>query len=279
MSERGHFERQFAGALAATLRCQHELGVDTLPVELAQRLLSAATPQPAAVAAPQPVAVAAPQPVAPRAPAEGRVRPEPAGARPPWAAQDRQGRTLGIGSPELLAVRKALGPCQRCALGERRSNLVFGVGNPNARLMFVGEAPGAEEDRQGEPFVGAAGQLLTRMIAAMRLSREEVYIANVVKCRPPGNRNPLPEEVQECLPFLAKQVAAVRPDCIVALGATAASALLGRPVKIVRERGTWVDYAGTPTMLTLHPAYLLRQEAAKRDAWADLQAVMHRLGQ
>ena len=293
-------QRRVAGALAETLRCQQELGVEQLSPDLARRLLAAATPAPAPAPAPAPEVPApdAPparsaRPVQPASPAKRPAeapqtrrssdtrRPASGPApteRPPWAAQDREGRTLGIGSPALLEVRKALGPCQRCALGERRSNLVFGVGNPNARLMFIGEAPGAEEDRRGEPFVGAAGQLLTKMLGAMRLRREDVYIANVVKCRPPGNRNPKPEEVAQCLPFLAQQVAAIRPECLVALGGVAASSLLGRPVAVLRERGEWTTFEGVPLMLTLHPAYLLRQPAAKRDAWTDLQAVMQRLG-
>ncbi|MFT6399105.1 MAG: DNA polymerase [Bradymonadia bacterium] len=144
--------------------------------------------------------------------------------------------------------------------------------------MFVGEGPGADEDRQGEPFVGRAGQLLTKMIGAMGLSRSDVYIANVVKCRPPGNRDPVAAEVAECRPFLDKQIAAVSPEAIVCLGRVAASTLLDRNVGIIRERGTWTSYQGVPMMLTLHPAYLLRQEQAKAEAWADLQLVMKRLG-
>ena len=144
--------------------------------------------------------------------------------------------------------------------------------------MFVGEAPGADEDRQGEPFVGKAGQLLTKMIGAMGLARSDVYIANVVKCRPPGNRDPEPAELATCRPFLDEQIKAVAPEVIVTLGRVAPTALLEREVKITRERGTWVDYQGVPVMLTLHPAYLLRTPAAKREAWQDLQAVMGRLG-
>ena len=183
------------------------------------------------------------------------------------------------GAPGLALVRDQLGDCRRCRLESGRSQIVFGVGNPEAALVFVGEGPGAEEDRQGEPFVGEAGQLLTRMIAAMGFAREEVYICNVVKCRPPGNRKPEPEEMSACLPYLHEQLAFVAPKVIVALGGTAAHGLLGAPISITRARGSWRLYRGkVPVMPTFHPAYLLRQPEAKRDAWHDLQAVMERLG-
>lgn len=201
----------------------------------------------------------------------------PSGAMP-WATRDRAGRELGVGSDALRAIREDLGACTRCKLCERRANLVFGVGNPNARLMFIGEAPGADEDRKGEPFVGKAGQLLTKMIEAMTLRREDVYIANVIKCRPPGNRDPEPDEIGTCRPFLDRQIDAVSPELIVCLGRVAPMALLGREIRITKERGSWHEYRGIPMLLTLHPAYLLRNGAAKRDAWADLQQVMKRLG-
>lgn len=184
----------------------------------------------------------------------------------------------GCGSPALLAVREELGECQRCKLGRGRTRLVFGVGNPSAELMFVGEGPGADEDRHGEPFVGRAGQLLTKMIEAMGYRREEVYIANVVKCRPPENRNPEPDEMDACEPFLRAQIAAVRPRVLVALGKTAVQALLRETTAISRLRGRWFSYEGVRLMPTFHPAYLLRSPDEKRKAWDDLQLVMKELG-
>jgi uracil-DNA glycosylase family 4 len=184
----------------------------------------------------------------------------------------------GCGSPALLAVREDLGECTRCGLAGGRTKLVFGVGNPRAELMFVGEGPGADEDLQGEPFVGRAGQLLTKMIEAMGYRREEVYIANVVKCRPPGNRNPEPGEMDACEPFLRRQIAAVRPKVIVALGKIAAQALLRDTTPISRLRGRWASYEGVRLMPTFHPAYLLRSPDEKKKAWEDLQLVMKELG-
>ncbi len=178
--------------------------------------------------------------------------------------------------PLLDEVRSTLGDCRRCKLCSGRKNLVFGVGNPKARLVFVGEGPGAEEDNQGIPFVGAAGQLLTKMILAMGYSRDEVYICNVVKCRPPGNRNPEPDEIQACQPFLEAQLNAIRPEVIIALGKFAAQTLLRTDTPITRLRGQWREYVGIPLMPTFHPAYLLRNPPEKKAAWTDLQAVMAR---
>lgn len=177
----------------------------------------------------------------------------------------------------LPAIRDELGDCQRCKLAGKRTNIVFGVGNPDAPLVFVGEAPGADEDRTGEPFVGAAGQLLTKMIEAMGLGRDEVYICNILKCRPPGNRNPEPDEIAECEPFLKKQLAAIRPRMIVALGKFAAQCLLRSDAPISKLRGAWKAYEGIPLMPTYHPAFLLRTPSAKREVWADLQEVMREL--
>lgn len=177
----------------------------------------------------------------------------------------------------LEAIREDLGACTRCPLAAGRTNIVFGVGDPAARLMFVGEAPGRDEDLQGEPFVGAAGQLLDRMIEAMGLQRRDVYIANIVKCRPPRNRNPDPEEMAACGPFVRRQIAAVRPEALVALGRIAAHALLNTRTALGRMRGRWHDLEGIPLMPTFHPAYLLRNPADKRLVWQDLQAVMNRL--
>ncbi|HVO19129.1 MAG TPA: uracil-DNA glycosylase [Anaeromyxobacter sp.] len=178
----------------------------------------------------------------------------------------------------LQAIRGDLGDCTRCKLSAGRQRLVFGVGNPQAELVFVGEGPGEEEDRQGEPFVGRAGQLLTRMIEAMGYERAEVYIANVVKCRPPGNRNPEPEEIEACEPFLRAQLAAIRPRVIVALGKFAAQTLLRSSTPISRLRGRWHEYEGVKLMPTFHPAYLLRSPDEKKKAWEDLQLVMKELG-
>jgi DNA polymerase len=174
-------------------------------------------------------------------------------------------------------VRDEMGDCQRCKLAKGRQHLVFGTGNPDAALVFVGEAPGAEEDRTGEPFVGAAGQLLTKMIEAMGFLREDVYICNIIKSRPPGNRNPEPDEIAACEPFLKKQLAAIRPRMIVCLGKFAAQTLLRSDAPISRLRGQWKSYEGIPLMPTFHPAFLLRNPAAKREVWADLQLVMGEL--
>lgn len=184
----------------------------------------------------------------------------------------------GCGSPALLGIRRELGECTRCKLSRGRTRLVFGVGDPAAELMFVGEGPGADEDRQGEPFVGRAGQLLTKMIEAMGYRREEVYIANVVKCRPPENRNPEPDEMDACEPFLRQQIAAVRPKVLVALGKIAVQALLRDTTAISRLRGRWFTYEGVKLMPTFHPAYLLRSPEEKKKAWEDLQLVMKELG-
>lgn len=168
--------------------------------------------------------------------------------------------------------------CRRCILCEERHNTVFGEGDIHAELMFVGEGPGQDEDRTGRPFVGRAGQLLDKMITAMTYRREEVYIANVVKCRPPRNRVPSPDEALACIGYLRRQIELVRPKVIVALGGTALSFLLGESASITRMRGNWMTFEGIPVMPTFHPAYLLRQEAAKRDCWHDLQLVMKALG-
>ena len=183
----------------------------------------------------------------------------------------------GAGAAGLKLVRDELGDCQRCKLAAKRTNIVFGVGNPDAPLVFVGEAPGADEDRTGEPFVGAAGQLLTKMIEAMGLAREDVYICNILKCRPPGNRNPEPDEIEQCEPFLKKQLAAIRPRMIVTLGKFAAQCLLRSDAPISKLRGAWKAYEGIPLMPTYHPAFLLRTPSAKREVWADLQEVMREL--
>ncbi len=172
----------------------------------------------------------------------------------------KKDRHDGDAAGRLQAVREEMGNCTRCKLSEGRANIVFGSGNPNARLMFVGEGPGADEDAQGLPFVGRAGKKLTEIIEkGIGLNREkDVYICNIVKCRPPGNRDPEKDEIEACQPFLLKQIEAIRPKVIVALGRPAASVLLGRKVAITKERGTWHDFHGSKLILTFHPAYLLR---------------------
>jgi DNA polymerase len=178
----------------------------------------------------------------------------------------------------LQMIRDEIGECTRCALHKGRNKLVFADGDPNARLMFVGEGPGADEDAQGLPFVGRAGQLLNNMIGAMGLKREEVYIANVVKCRPPGNRTPEPDEGNTCSPFLFRQIDVVRPEVLVALGATAATYLLGTRQPLAGLRGRVHTFRGTKLIVTYHPAYLLRDPRQKKEAWADLQIAMRELG-
>ena len=178
----------------------------------------------------------------------------------------------------LQLIRDEIGDCTRCPLHKGRNKLVFSDGSPTARLMFVGEGPGADEDAQGLPFVGRAGQLLNNMIAAMGLKREEVYIANVVKCRPPGNRTPEPEEANTCSPFLFRQIDVVRPQVLVALGATAATYLLGSRQPLAGLRGRVHAFRGSQLIVTYHPAYLLRDPRQKREAWADLQIAMRELG-
>ena len=178
---------------------------------------------------------------------------------------------------ELKILADAVASCSRCRLAEGRKSVVFGSGNPNADLMLIGEGPGAEEDRQGLPFVGPAGELLTKIIQAIDMKRDDVYIANVVKCRPPGNRDPQPDEVQACRGYLEKQVALVRPRILVALGRVAAQVLLGNESPIGQLRGRWYQAFGVPTMITYHPAALLRNQALKRPTWEDMQQVRDRL--
>jgi DNA polymerase len=187
----------------------------------------------------------------------------------------------------LKIIREDLGECTRCKLHKDRNKIVFGVGDPNSELMFVGEGPGADEDAQGEPFVGRAGQLLNNMIKAMGLRREDVYIANIVKCRPPGNRQPERDESETCSPFLMRQISAIKPKVIVALGATAAKGLLALSAPMTELRGRWYDFKpagsdpawpGSRLAVTYHPAFLLRDPRQKGEAWKDLQMVMKYLG-
>jgi DNA polymerase len=226
----------------------------------------------------EPLAPPAAFPAAPEASAPPRSGEAPVRQARDPGAPARFAGAKGCGSPELLAVRGELGECTRCKLAEGRHHLVFGVGDPKAELVFVGEGPGEDEDLQGEPFVGRAGQLLTKMIEAMGFARGDVYIANVVKCRPPGNRNPEPDEIAACEPYLRAQLAAIRPKVIVALGKFAAQTLLRDGTPISKLRGRWFAYEGVRLMPTFHPAYLLRSPDEKKKAWEDLQLVMKELG-
>ena len=180
-------------------------------------------------------------------------------------------------TPTLEEVREEIGDCKRCKLHRGRRNIVFGVGNPEADLMFVGEAPGADEDAQGIPFVGRAGQLLTRIIEAIGLQREQVYIANIIKCRPPGNRDPERDEVESCEGFLFQQIQAIDPMLVVALGRYAAQTLLQTQTAISRMRGKFFPYKGSLLIPTFHPSYLLRNPSAKRQVWEDMKAIRAKL--
>ena len=215
----------------------------------------------AAVAVPAPAKITPPAPVLPIVNAESL-----------FEAIDR------VENDSLERIREDLGECTRCRLSKQRNKIVFGQGNPRAELVFVGEGPGHDEDLQGLAFVGRAGKLLTQMIEAMGLRREDVYICNVVKCRPPENRKPEEDEVATCSPYLFRQLDVIAPKAVVCLGGTAAQALLKTKDSISRFRGTWFDYRGTKLMATYHPAYLLRNPAAKADVWKDLQKVMAHLG-
>ena len=206
------------------------------------------------------------------------VQRDPVPTAAPRQAQLLGGPAWGA-DPSLEEVREALGECTRCRLSEGRTQIVFGDGNPEAELLFVGEGPGQQEDLRGLPFVGRAGELLTQMIEkGLGIPRSSVYICNIVKCRPPGNRTPQTDEVATCSPFLDGQIDAVKPRVIVALGKPATSLLLGREVAITRVRGTWHEYRGIPLMPTYHPAFVLRQYTAenRRKVWEDLKAALAR---
>ncbi len=254
------------GALLATLRdyveqiCEE--GMDGLPVGASQR--TAFLPPPTETPSP--------------APPEVMSRPRSAPATPPPV--ELFSKFPGLEATTSLAhLREFIGDCRRCKLWPMRTNLVFGVGNPKEELMFVGEAPGADEDTRGEPFVGRAGQLLTDIIErGMGMQRADVYICNVIKCRPPGNRNPEPDEVASCEPFLLRQIELVHPRVIVGLGTFAVQALLKVKTPISKLRGNWYELRGIRMMPTFHPAYLLRNPADKRLVWQDIQHVMKELG-
>jgi uracil-DNA glycosylase len=262
--------RRELGEIAASLRAYLEVQQDTGAWGIPR-----ATKKPAAAAAaptmPEPVVV--PEPIAAPHPVEAKPEPKPEAKKEPPKAL----RPLEVIKTEVEA-------CAKCGLGATRTNTVFSRGNPNAKLVFVGEAPGADEDEQGLPFVGRAGQLLDKMIGAMGLDPEkDVYVCNIIKCRPPGNRRPEPAEIDACIPYLHEQLGAIHPKVIVAMGNTAVSALLDTKLGITKLRGAWKLYKGkVPVMPTYHPSYLLRPSAqqveAKKHAWEDLQAVMKELG-
>jgi uracil-DNA glycosylase len=239
--------------LAQHLRYYQEIGVEGLSRDAAWRKRDAAIP------------------------AEGNAPPAPPPAMPSQPGRQIIPLTDAAAADRLVAIRAEIGDCTRCKLHSGRTNLVFGVGNPEATLMFIGEGPGADEDEQGEPFVGRAGQLLTQIIKAMGFAREEVYITNVVKCRPPGNRNPEPDEIARCSPFLQAQIASINPKVIVALGKFAAQTLLATETPISRLRGRFHEMGDTVVMPTFHPSYLLRNPAAKREVWEDTKLVIERL--
>jgi uracil-DNA glycosylase family 4 len=186
----------------------------------------------------------------------------------------RWGQDAVLLSEKLEEIRLDLDDCQRCKLASGRKHIVFGKGNANAKLVFVGEGPGFEEDQKGEPFVGAAGQLLTRIIQAIKLSREQVYICNIIKCRPPGNRDPELDEIEACLPFLERQISAIKPDFICTLGKVAAQTLLKTDDPISKLRGRFHEYKSIKVLPTYHPAFLLRNHEKKRDVWEDMKKLM-----
>ena len=240
--------------------------------------------------------VIAPRPIPKPAPEPPRVAPKPIEVKPPAPSLSLPGETPAAPAPSLsneakvaafAELRQRALACVKCPhLASSRKNVVFGVGNIDAQLMFVGEAPGADEDQQGEPFVGKAGQLLTKIIQAMGLQRGDVYIANILKCRPDmphqdsGNRKPTPEEMNTCIPYLHEQIDLIRPKVLIALGGTAVEGLLGKTIGITKLRGNWQTYRGTPLMPTFHPSYLLRNQAPtdKRRVWEDMLQVMEKLG-
>jgi DNA polymerase len=273
--------RRELGEIAAALRAYLEVQQDTGAMGIPRRAKGAARPAaPAPAPAPAPAHAEAPAPAPVKH--EPIVIPDPTPAKPAAAAKPapapaRAPRALDVIQAEVAA-------CTKCELAKTRTNTVFSRGNPKAKLVFIGEAPGADEDAQGLPFVGRAGQLLDKMIQAMGLDPEkDVYVCNIIKCRPPGNRRPEPEETAACIPYLHEQLAGIDPKVIVALGNTAVGTLLDTKLGITKVRGNWKLYKGKiPVMPTYHPSYLIRPSAqqaeAKKQAWEDLQAVMKELG-
>ena len=253
-----------------SLKTGAQTGADT---SMDEETLRALFHTPVRKAAPQPP-VSAPAPA--RSPVVSEVRSQVRPVQQAAPMQNIQGvpPAYAPDMPDWESLRTECAACMKCRLGPTRTNMVFADGNPHAELMFIGEGPGADEDATGVPFVGRAGELLSRMIAAMTFDRKtETCIANIVKCRPPGNRNPSDDEAAACMPYLKRQIAMVNPKVIVLLGAVPLLYLFNLK-GIMKLRGRWLDYGGIPAMPTYHPAFLLRNPAAKKDAWADLQAVM-----
>jgi len=273
-------ERQ--AALAARLNYYRDLGIfdfyrratganhEPLSIEG-----EAASPVPAV---PAPLPIATTEAVFSPPPEEIPIARKPSATLPLIVDTPDYSSIAGKGAPALVEIREELGDCTRCKLSRTRNKIVFGDGDPQARLLFVGEGPGADEDAKGLPFVGRGGQLLNNMIHAMGLKREQVYIANIVKCRPPQNRVPEPDEAHTCFPFLERQIAAVQPEVIVALGSTAASYLLDVKKPLSALRGRIHASRGAKLIVTYHPAFLLRDPRQKKEAWADLQIAMAELG-
>lgn len=290
-----------AASLRAYLEWQRDTGASGIPRRprsATATTTSAATPAAAVASPPVESSDASDAPSPPRPPPEATPRrgapPELLDLKPAFVAPKPAAATSGASAPVAAApatparplpvLAETVASCTKCGLAAGRTNAVFARGNPEAKLCFVGEAPGADEDEQGIPFVGRAGQLLDKMIAAMGLDpAKDVYVCNIVKCRPPGNRRPEPEEIDACIPYLHEQLENVKPEVIVALGNTAVAALLNTKLGITKVRGSWKLYKGRlPVMPTYHPSYLLRpspqQAEAKKQAWEDLQAVMKHLG-
>ncbi len=274
-------------ALVERVRFYRDLGLTEFyrrPVDPALLLAEAADAveeqQPASVAVEELVVATSPEPQQDNSQPNYSQEDPPIPPRAPFPAQPKIGAVVPAAdrAAALEVIREEIGNCTRCALHTGRNKLVFGDGDATARLMFVGEGPGADEDAQGLPFVGKAGQLLNNMIVAMGLRRDQVYIANVVKCRPPGNRTPEPTEANTCTPFLFRQIDVVRPQVLVALGATAATYLLGQRQPLAGLRGRVHAFRGTQLIVTYHPAFLLRDPRQKKEAWADLQIAMKELG-
>lgn len=259
--------------LRAALQAKVELGTDEIIVNRAEIMQAVAESAAATPAAPTPA------PASTGSADDDWVN-ELDGIRRLDAGSDLFAGPSASDEPQHASLdehRAAICECQNCPLGATRNKFVYGVGSPTADLLFVGEAPGADEDRLGEPFVGRAGQLLDRILKAMNLARDQVYIANILKCRPPNNRDPLPEEMAECFPYLKEQIRLIRPKLMCALGRIAGQALLDTKTPLGKLRGRWHEFEGIPLLVTYHPAALLRFPAYKKDTWADMQMIMARL--
>lgn len=292
MADTANQSIQIKRALVQKLESLHSSGVRTIPRTNMESTSAPAAASDSPVAAP--AQVASPAKVAPTAPTtESPAKPAPSVALPrttpaPAALPPDQGTPEPFSTallpaqdrpPALEILANEVSECTRCPeLVKSRKQTVFGVGNPNSRLVFFGEAPGADEDRMGEPFVGKAGQLLTKIIEACTLKRDDVYIMNVLRCRPPGNRNPAPDEAQNCRPFFEKQFEIIRPEFICCLGSIAATTLLNTTVSVGRLRGKIHDWRGMKVVVTYHPAYLLRNASAKKHVWADMKMLMNEMG-